>query len=174
MVLPLTVCLLNTLIKRVISFIKTVFMKILLISMTILFSIYSNAQSNDLVKAEGEARENQKLILLSFSGSDWCIPCIRLEKEIFENDEFKNYAAQHLILMRADFPRLKKHQLPKIEKKKNDVLAEKYNKQGAFPYTVLLDSNGKVLKQWDGIPASAANEFIKQLHSLADAAYRSN
>ncbi|GEO04361.1 hypothetical protein AAE02nite_20250 [Adhaeribacter aerolatus] len=48
----------------------------------------------------------------------------------------------------------------------NEALKKKYNQIGAFPLTLLLDANGNVLKQWDGIPASTPTEFITKLSSL--------
>jgi thioredoxin-related protein len=144
-------------------------MKYVLILMMSFFSLLSKAQITDLSRAESYAKENNKNILLVFSGSDWCIPCIKMEKEIFEKEGFTNYAKEHLVIMHADFPRLKKHQLPKEQMKMNEELAEKYNKQGAFPFTLLLDAEGKVLKQWDGLLASTPQEFIKQIQSITGA-----
>ncbi len=144
--------------------------KILLISIISFCSFLANSQSPDLTEAELHAKENHKHILLVFSGSDWCIPCIKMEKEIFEKESFANYAKDHLVLLHADFPRLKKHQLPKDQLKRNEELAEKYNKQGAFPFTVLLDANGKELKHWDGLVASTPEDFIKQIQLTTGAA----
>ena len=144
-------------------------MKFLLVSFVTLCTLFAKAQSPDLTAAESLAKENNKLILLVFSGSDWCIPCIKMEKEIFEKETFTSYAKDHLVLLHADFPRLKKHQLPKDKAKQNEELAEKYNKQGSFPFTVLLDENGNVLKQWDGLVASSPEKFIQQIQSAEGA-----
>lgn len=144
-------------------------MKFFLLFFMAIFSLIAKAQAPDLSAAEDSAKENHKNILLLFSGSDWCIPCIKMEKEIFEKESFASYSKEHLILLHADFPRLKKHQLPKDQVKKNEELAEKYNKGGAFPYTVLLNADGKVLKEWDGIVASSPEDFIKQIQSATGA-----
>ena len=74
----------------------------------------------DIQKAEQAAKTEHKLIILNFSGSDWCGPCIRLHKEIFESEVFTKFSDEHLVLLNADFPRLKKNQLPKEQQKKND------------------------------------------------------
>ncbi|MEO6330230.1 MAG: thioredoxin family protein [Ginsengibacter sp.] len=87
----------------------------------------------DMEYAKQLAKKEQKLILLNFSGSDWCVPCIRLRKEVFNTDAFANYAADHLVLVNADFPRQKKNQPAKEQQKINDALAERYNPQGSFP-----------------------------------------
>ena len=114
-------------------------------------------------QAETEAKNAHKLILINFSGSDWCGPCIRLRKEILESAEFSDYAKEKLVLVRADFPRQKKNQLPKEQVKLNEALAEKYNMDGKFPFTLLVDENGKVLKSWDGLPNESPAEFVKEL-----------
>ncbi len=108
------------------------------------------------------AQKENKFILVNFSGSDWCGPCIRLHKEVFVLADFTKLANEKLVLLNADFPRAKKNQLPPAQQKLNDDLAEKYNNKGAFPLTVLVDQNGKVIKSWDGFPASPV-EFIADI-----------
>jgi thioredoxin-related protein len=137
-----------------------------LLALLVLVSILSSAKaSNDssyLQKAEATAIAEHKFILLNFSGSDWCVPCIKMKKTIFEADSFKHYAAEKLVWMNADFPRVKKN-LSKAQAKENEKLAEKYNGKGAFPYTVLLDGKGNVIKSWDGFVNASPEEFIKQI-----------
>src|SRR5438045_7147853 len=98
----------------------------------------STGWETDFDLARQKAQQNHKYILLNFSGSDWCGPCIRLHDEIFESDVFKKMAATDLILVNADFPRLKKNQLPKEQQTQNDHLADQYNAKGSFPLTLLL------------------------------------
>ena len=88
-----------------------------------------------------------------------------MKKEVFQSESFKLFAADKLVLLRADFPRLKKNQLPKSQQEKNDLLAEKYNTEGKFPLTVLINSEGKVVKQWEGFQPSTA-KFIKEIASF--------
>lgn len=96
----------------------------------------------DDAKSEAE-KENKKLILV-FSGSDWCIPCIKLEKEVWENSTFNEYAKDNYVLFRADFPKRKKNKLDNITQKRNDMLAAEYNPKGYFPFVVIMDSQGNV------------------------------
>ena len=119
----------------------------------------------DMDKAKAEASASHKTILLNFSGSDWCVPCIRMEKDIFHSKAFEDYSVNNLVLVNADFPRLKKHQLSKEQTKQNEELAERYNPEGHFPLTLLLDANGKVLKKWDGYPNESADQFISEINS---------
>jgi thiol-disulfide isomerase/thioredoxin len=107
------------------------------------------------------------LILINFSGSDWCGPCIRLKNEIFATEVFEKFASEKLLLVRADFPRQKKNKLPETQVKLNEMLAERYNKDGKFPFTLLVNSEGKILKTWDGLPKENAAQFVKQLELLS-------
>jgi thioredoxin-related protein len=138
----------------------------LLISLFLLSIFVSPEWLTDFNKAQKEAAESNKMILLSFSGSDWCGPCILMRKEIFGSDVFNKYAAEHLVLVRADFPRLKKNQLSKDQTRQNEVLADKYNKDGKFPFTVLLNPDGKVLKEWDGLPQETPELFVEAIKMI--------
>lgn len=122
----------------------------------------------DFNAATSEAAKENKLILINFSGSDWCGPCIRLRKEILESSTFEHYAQDNLILVRADFPRQKKNQLDATQVKRNEALADKYNPEGKFPFTVLVDKNGKVLKEWDGYPNESPEKFISEINPFAN------
>jgi thioredoxin-related protein len=117
----------------------------------------------DTAKVEAE-QANKKLILV-FSGSDWCIPCIKLEKEIWENSSFIQYAEQHYVLFRADFPKRKKNKLPETIQQLNDRLASEYNPKGYFPLVVVLDTQGKVKGQlgYEKLSPEAYIALIEQL-----------
>ena len=122
----------------------------------------------DFAKASQEAKQSNKMILLNFSGSDWCAPCIMMKRNVFEKPEFIEFADQKLILVRADFPRHKKHQLSADQKAHNEKLAEKYNSKGRFPLTLLLDADGHVIREWDGYSGGNVEEFIKQVTTPGD------
>jgi thioredoxin-related protein len=121
-------------------------------------------------EAKKEAVQKHQLILLNFSGSDWCSSCIRLHKDVFESTVFIEFADSTLVLMNADFPRLNKHKLSKQLQSQNDSLADKYNPNGKFPYTLLMTANGKVLKDWDdGYPKQTPEEFVQSIKKVCDA-----
>lgn len=124
---------------------------------------------HNLDEARQIAQKEHKFIMLNFSGSDWCGPCIRMHKEIFASDVFTNLAANKLVLVNADFPRLKRNQLSKNQQAINDALADKYNPNGKFPYTVLLDQDGNVIKDWEGFTGSRPEEFCNQLSAVIGA-----
>jgi len=129
----------------------------------------STSWQTDFESAKTQARSENKLILLNFSGSDWCGPCIRLHKEIFDDETFRNYADQNLVLVNADFPRLKKNMLSKDQQQKNEALADLYDREGAFPLTLLVNAQGKVIKKWEGFPSMTAAEFTNDVKAAVDA-----
>lgn len=115
------------------------------------------------------AKEKQEHILLNFSGSDWCGPCIRMHKEILENDAFSRMADTTVVMLNADFPRSKKNMPDAAKQKQNNALADKYNPNGIFPYTVLLNADGKVIHAWQGLPKEDATQFAAEVKQLCDA-----
>ena len=143
---------------------KTLFSAILMV----VFAVGIHAQSR-LENAKKQASQNKELILLNFSGSDWCIPCIKLHKNIIETDEFKKLETENVVVyINADFPRNKKNQLSAELKKENSLLADQYNQKGLFPYTLLLNSEGKILKSWEGLPSENALAFSKKIRDIKE------
>ena len=124
----------------------------------------------DMQQAKQVAVAEHKLILLNFSGSDWCGPCMRMHKEIFASDSFLQLAQNNLVLVNADFPRQKKNQLAKAQQQVNDQMADTYNKNGLFPLTVLLRADGTLLKSWEGFPKQGAAGFMDELRQAIHAA----
>lgn len=139
----------------------------LLISLLLLFTSPGATWLGNFQEAQTAAQTSHKLILVNFSGSDWCGPCIRFRQEILESKTFEDYAGSHLLLVRADFPRQKKNQLSKAQVQLNEALADKYNPEGKFPYTLLIDENGKVLKAWDGFSCGTPENFIGEINAKA-------
>ena len=99
----------------------------------------------DLEEAKTLAATQDKTIVLVFQGSDWCAPCIKLDREVWNTDTFKTYAEDHFIMVQADFPRKKANALSETQTATNAQLAETYNKRGVFPFVVVMDNKGVVL-----------------------------
>jgi thioredoxin-related protein len=137
-------------------------MKLLFLLTAFFFTTQVNWLGN-FNEALSQASKDHKLILINFSGSDWCGPCIRLRKEILESPAFESFAAEKLVLVRADFPRQKKNQPDKDQLKKNEELADRYNADGKFPYTLLVNEKGQVLKTWDGFPNETTESFLTDI-----------
>ncbi len=96
-------------------------------------------------EAQKVASDEHKTVLLVFSGSDWCKPCIQLHNELFEKQEFIKYADEHLVLLKADFPYKKANRLSKEQTAHNEELAERYNPNGEFPLALFINSEGEIL-----------------------------
>jgi thioredoxin-related protein len=130
-------------------------MKLIIFFLLSILSFTSSVEwTTDFAKAKTEASTKNKYILLNFSGSDWCGPCMKLKKEVLDSEDFLKFAEAKLILVRADFPRSKKNRLSPELTKHNEALAEKYNNEGKFPLTILVDSEGNIVKSWDGYNSS--------------------
>ncbi len=119
----------------------------------------------DFEEAKKMAVKKDQNIILVFQGSDWCGPCIKLDREVWSAEEFKAYAKDHFVMLKADFPRKKSNRLKKAQQEKNKKLAAKYNKEGFFPLVVALDKNGKVLGK-TGYKKMKPAEYIKLLSSF--------
>ena len=105
------------------------------------------------------AKKENKHLLLNFTGSDWCIWCVRLKKEVFNMPAFKKYAGENLVLVELDFPKKKKQS--KELKEQNETLAKKFGIRG-FPTCIILDSNGKKTGEIGYVPGGS-DPFIAQL-----------
>jgi thiamine biosynthesis lipoprotein len=92
------------------------------------------------------SKQMDKPVLLIFSGSDWCVPCIQFNKKILKDSVFLKFASNKLVLLEADFPQRKK--IPTDLKKAYESLAERFNPNGIFPLIVILtaeDDGGIIL-----------------------------
>ncbi|MEP6936962.1 MAG: thioredoxin fold domain-containing protein [Chthoniobacterales bacterium] len=126
----------------------------------------------DIKQAQQQAKNDNKLVLLDFTGSDWCGWCIKLNREVFSKPEFKEYASKNLVLMEVDFPRQKK--LDTTLQEQNEHLAQQYHVAG-FPTLVILNGDGKKIGELDysaAIPPGSqeakatAGTFIAELEKL--------
>lgn len=116
----------------------------------------------DLPKAQAQAKSENKLVMMDFTGSDWCPWCIKLNKEVFSTPEFAQYVEKNIVPVEVDFPNKKK--LPDDLKKANDALQKKYNIQG-YPTVIVLDSNGKKVGEL-GYEPGGPKAFIAELEKL--------
>lgn len=141
--------------------------KMFLLFTATVFSITLSAQEwqTDFDTAKQISSEENRPIILVFQGSDWCAPCIKLDREIWSTEEFKTYAKDHFVMLLADFPRKKKNTLPDVQQQKNNQLAEKYNKQGYFPFVVILNKEGNVLGE-AGYEKTTPTAYIAKLESF--------
>ncbi len=116
----------------------------------------------DFQKAQAEAKAGHKMLLLEFTGSDWCIWCKRLEAEILSQPRFAEFAKDNLVLVRADFPRAKP--LSTEVRKQNRELAQRYG-ISSFPTVVVLNGEGKQVGLLGYMPGGP-EAFIDELKKL--------
>ena len=140
-------------------------MKKILFGLLILLSNLGFAQEwqYDFDKAKKTATAEDKPIIVVFSGSDWCAPCIKLDRNVWQSEAFKKEAS-NWVLVKADFPRKKANQLSKEQTEHNRKLAEKYNLEGSFPLVVIMDNNGKVIAKM-GFKNVSPEEYIKMIYT---------
>ena len=116
----------------------------------------------DLPQAQAKAKTEKRMVLLDFTGSDWCIWCVRLKEEIFSKPEFAEYAKKNLVLAEVDFPR--KKQISEQQKKANRALADKYGIKG-YPTLIILEGDGKKAGKL-GYMRGGPKPFIAELEKL--------
>ena len=126
---------------------------------------YSQNWKTNFEEAKIEAAKENKNILLVFSGSDWCAPCIKLENVVWKSDAFQEEVAKSWVVYKADFPKKKANQRSPELSERNKKLAEKYNKNGIFPLVVLLDKTGKIMGM-TGFKNVSAEDYIELIHSF--------
>jgi len=112
--------------------------------------------------AQARARSEKKLLLIEFTGSDWCPPCIILGRQVFSQPEFKDYAAQYLVLLEVDFPRTK--ELSAEQRAANEKLAEQFGIDG-LPTIILLDPSGRKVGELGYMPGGP-KPFIAAVEEL--------
>jgi thioredoxin-related protein len=118
--------------------------------------------STDLEKAIKDAKAENKSVLIEFTGSDFCPPCIEMRKNVFSKKEFVEAASKNFILVEVDFPKGDEEM-----RKKNEPLAEKYKIPG-FPIIVLLDSEGKEFTRFPAVKFPKVEEFLSHLESALE------
>lgn len=121
------------------------------------FATTPEGWSTDLEKALKQAKEENKSVLVEFTGSDWCPPCIAMRKNVFSKKEFIDAASKKFVLVELDFPKGDKELA-----KKNKPLAEKYKIEG-YPTVILLDSDGKEFTRFFASQFPKIDDFLKHL-----------
>lgn len=135
----------------------------LLAAVTVLqVSAEGSLWQTDLPKAQAQAKTEKKLVLLDFTGSDWCGWCIKLNKEVFSQTEFIEYAKKNLVLVEVDFPR--KKQLSATQKQANEALGKQFKIQG-YPTIIVLNGEGKKVGEL-GYQPGGPKAFVAELEKL--------
>ena len=123
------------------------------------FEVVGADWQTDYAKALEMAKAQNKRVLLDFTGSDWCPPCIALRKQVFSSAAFRAYAQKNLVLVEVDYPQRKKQSAQL--KSQNEKLSREYGiEEKGFPTVILLDPSGKVLRELTGYEGENAATVI--------------
>lgn len=145
--------------------IKILLLTLLTVSVFSLFSQETKTWETNYETALLKAKKENKLILMNFSGSDWCANCIRLEKAVFTTDTFLTYSKDKFILLRLDFPQRSKNKLSEEQTKDNEALAEKFNPSGEFPLVIILSTDEKPIGK-TGYVDGGVEPFIETIEKI--------
>ena len=145
-----------------------IYRSLLCVALAFVFAvpIAAKADTNwetDYKKAQQTAKVQNKLLLINFTGSDWCGYCIQFDRTILSKQEFKDYANKNLVLLEVDFPRRKEQSA--AVKAQNQRLGSEYQVQG-FPTVVILNGDGRKVWEYEGYFADGPQAFIAELEKL--------
>jgi protein disulfide-isomerase len=138
----------------------TLLLGVLFLSAPIAFA--ANGWDDDYDKALAKAKAENKMVVLDFTGSDWCSWCMKLDKEVFSKKEFKDYAKENLVLVEVDFPNAKRQS--KKLKEQNEKLKTEHAVRG-YPTIIVLNSEGQKVGQL-GYMAGGPVPFVEKLNAL--------
>ena len=119
----------------------------------------------DFSAAKETAKKDGKLILLAFSGSDWCPWCVKMEKDIYSDKAFIRKASEKYVLVMIDSPS-NKDILSKLAQKQNPELVKQYGIRG-YPSTVIVRSTGEEVKRFGGYQRGGVAAFLEKLDAVA-------
>src|SRR5688572_14674625 len=115
------------------------------------------------VDARNQARKENKVILLDFTGSDWCPPCKRLKAEVFDTPQFDEFARKKLVLLEVDFPR-DKSKLDAMTQAENAKLKQRFG-VNSYPTVILLDQNSQELGRMKGYGGGSPEAYIQKIEA---------
>jgi thiol:disulfide interchange protein len=111
-------------------------------------------------EALAKAKAEKKDVLVEFTGSDWCPPCIVMRKKVFKTDEFIEKASKKFVLVEIDLPKGNK-----VLAKRNQPVAERYKIEG-LPTVLLLSAEGREFGRFPASEYPSTGEMMERLESL--------
>ena len=121
--------------------------------------------SEDFAAAKETAKKDGKLILLAFSGSDWCGWCVKMDKEIYSDKAFIRTAGENYVLVMIDSPS-NKDILSKLAQRQNPGLVKQYGIRG-YPSTVIVRPTGEEVKRFGGYQRGGVDAFLEKFDAVA-------
>lgn len=117
----------------------------------------------DLPAAMQKAAKENKLVLIDFTGSDWCSACVQLRRNVLDNPDFRAYADERFVLMEVDLPQRKS--FDPVLRAKNEAIAARYG-VAAYPTILVLNPQGGVLGGFQ-----EGDKTVKEAIAVLDNAY---
>lgn len=115
---------------------------------------------DNYAQALSEARQENKAVLLNFTGSDWCGYCIKLDQNVLSKADFQRLAKGSLKLVELDFPNEKT--IPAEVAQQNERLKSQFGVSG-FPTLILVDPQGRERARWEGYNPDLVEDLKKEL-----------
>ena len=116
----------------------------------------------DIDAALAKGKTEKKAVMVEFTGSDWCPPCIMMHKKVFSKKAFTEAASKKYILVVIDIP----NKDPDL-KKKNSLVLEKYKVSGV-PTVILFDDDGKEFSRFSASQFPSVDTFLTQIDSALE------
>ncbi len=138
---------------------------LLILSIFLPIGLFAQNWEMNIDTALSKAMKEDKHVVLVFSGLDWCVPCVKMDRNMWQSEIFKKYANSNFVLLKADFPKNRRGSQETAQIEHNEQLKIKYNPKGLFPLIVLLDKNGEAIGHtlYKNIPAQ---EYIDMLNEI--------
>ena len=133
----------------------------------LVFSTAGAEWETDFAKAKERAKKENKVLLLDFTGSDWCAGCMKLKKDVFSTPEFAAFAGENLVLVEVDFPMKKK--IAAEQRAANEKLEQQYGIEG-YPTVIIADADGKKVDMEEGYGGEGAKAYLKRLNEMVSKA----
>lgn len=112
--------------------------------------------------ALAKAKSEKKPMLALFTGSEWCPPCIMMNKEVFGKKEFAQKAGKKFVLAFID-----------IRKEGNELSAESQKVVGTykvrgFPTVILFTEEGKEFERFIPLKYPTVEKLLAYLDEALD------
>ena len=117
----------------------------------------------DFAAAKEKAAKENKTLLIEFNGSDWCGFCIKLNRQVFKQEAFKQGVKEQFVLVELDYPTNKSKQSAELIAQ-NAKLKKIYPVKG-YPAIILADATGVPFAQ-TGYLEFGPEAYLQHLQSL--------
>lgn len=104
-----------------------------------------------------KAQAENKLVLVEFTGSDWCPPCMMMAKKVFGKKAFLDGVKKDYVIVKLDMPNSNK-----ALKQANELLMKTYEVEGV-PTIILMDAEGAEFNRFTASEHRTVKEFLERL-----------